>query len=67
MICGVCGGLAEYFEVDPSIVRIVFAIICLVKGFGVLLYFIMAMILPTKREIEAKDKIIDGQSSNFYE
>ncbi len=45
-ICGVCGGIAEYFNIDPTIVRIIWAIFVLVFGSGILAYFIVAFILP---------------------
>lgn len=67
MLSGVCGGLAEYFEVDPSIIRIVFALICLWKGVGIFVYIVAAIILPTKSEVEYRDKVVDGESSSFYE
>ena len=46
MIAGVCGGLAEYFNVDPTIVRLIFVLIGLIGGPGVILYIIMAIIVP---------------------
>lgn len=45
MICGVCGGIAEYFNIDPTIVRL----ICLIFAFsgpGLLVYIIAALIIP---------------------
>lgn len=52
MIAGVCGGLAEYFELDPTIVRVLFVILGLWGGIGLLLYIAMMIIVP-KREIKA--------------
>ena len=49
-IAGVCGGVAEYFGIDPSIVRILWAVVVLFYGFGLLLYIVAALILPTKTE-----------------
>lgn len=45
MIWGVCGGLAEYFGVDSSIVRIILALFTFLGGSGILLYIIMAIIM----------------------
>ncbi|MBO6585405.1 MAG: PspC domain-containing protein [Gracilimonas sp.] len=47
MLAGVCGGFAEYLGWDPTLVRIIFAII-LVSSFGtaVLAYFILAIVMP---------------------
>jgi phage shock protein C len=47
MIAGVCGGLADYFEIDPSIVRLLFVGALFVGAPGVLpAYVVMALILP---------------------
>lgn len=43
---GVCGGLGAYFETDPTIFRILFVAAVLIFGTGVLLYLIMALIIP---------------------
>lgn len=51
-IFGVCGGLAEYLNVDVTIVRILWAICALCWGTGLLLYLICAFVLPTKSEVE---------------
>ena len=46
---GVCGGIAEYFNVDSTLVRIGFLILCLPGGFpGILAYFAMVIIVPDK-------------------
>ncbi len=47
MICGVCGGLAEYFSIDPTIVRLVWAIVTLFGVVpGVVGYIVAAVIIP---------------------
>lgn len=46
MIGGVCGGLAEYFNIDPTIVRILWVLITLLGGAGLLLYIILWVIMP---------------------
>lgn len=51
MICGVCGGIAEYFNMDPSIVRLIAALICIMAGSGLIVYIVMAIILPNDVEI----------------
>jgi len=45
-ICGVCGGIAEWLGIDPTIIRIVWALLAFGWGTGVLLYFICAFVLP---------------------
>ena len=51
IIAGVCGGLAEYFNLDASLVRIGFALLTILGGCGVLLYLIMWVIVPTKSKV----------------
>jgi phage shock protein PspC (stress-responsive transcriptional regulator) len=46
---GVCGGLAEYFDVDPTVVRIIYLLLLLGAGFGLLAYLICALIMPEKK------------------
>ena len=46
MVSGVCGGIAEYFDVDPTIVRILFVIFGFGGGSGILLYLLAAAIMP---------------------
>ena len=49
-ILGVCGGFAEYFEIDPTIVRLVWLFLVVCAGTGVLVYFIAALIMPEPGE-----------------
>ena len=46
MIAGVCGGVAEYLEVDPTLVRVVWVLITLLGGAGLLLYLILWIVMP---------------------
>ncbi len=46
MLAGICGGLAEYFDVDPSLVRLATVLLCLYAGTGLLIYIIAAIIIP---------------------
>lgn len=50
-IAGVCGGIAEYFQIDPSLVRIGWVLFSFAGGSGVLAYIIAALILPNKDEV----------------
>ncbi|MBI2857660.1 MAG: PspC domain-containing protein [Chloroflexi bacterium] len=45
-IWGVCGGLGEFFMIDPVWVRIVFVVLVFVSGVGLLLYFVLALVMP---------------------
>ena len=47
LIAGVCSGLAEYINVDPTIVRLIWALVAL-SGTGVLAYLVCALIIPEK-------------------
>lgn len=51
MLDGVCGGIAEYFNVDPTIIRLAWVLFCALGGSGVLAYIIMAVILPHSPEV----------------
>lgn len=46
MICGVCGGTANYFNIDPTLVRLAFVLIAMGAGSGILAYIIAAIIIP---------------------
>ena len=47
-LTGVCGGIAEYFNIDPIIVRIAFLILVFGYGVGLLAYILFAILLPAK-------------------
>ena len=49
MICGVCGGIAEYLNIDPSILRVLWVLFACAGGSGLIAYIIIAIILPEKR------------------
>ena len=45
-LCGVCGGIAEYFDIDPTVVRLIWVLLVLCAGTGVLAYIIAALVMP---------------------
>jgi phage shock protein PspC (stress-responsive transcriptional regulator) len=45
-IAGVCAGLADYFDLDPTIVRVVWLLAILVGGTGILAYLVLWIVLP---------------------
>lgn len=47
-LAGVCGGLAEYFGIDSTLVRIVYLALVIFAGTGLLLYIICALVMPKK-------------------
>ena len=46
MVSGVCGGIAEYFNIDSTIVRLALVLFILVGGSGLLAYIICAIVIP---------------------
>ena len=50
-ICGVCGGIAEYLNADPTLIRLAFVIVAMVAGSGILAYFLAALIMPEAQEV----------------
>ncbi|PJI09456.1 MULTISPECIES: PspC domain-containing protein [Clostridium] len=50
-ICGVCGGLGEYFDIDPTIIRLIWIVLVFAFGTGILAYIICALIIPNNPEI----------------
>ena len=49
LICGVCGGIAEYFGIDPTLVRLLFVLFGLM-GFGVVFYIIAVFLIPNQAD-----------------
>ena len=45
-ICGVCGGIAEYFGIDSTLVRLIWALLIFCAGTGLLAYIVAALVLP---------------------
>ena len=50
-ICGVCGGIAEYLNADPTLIRLAFLLVAAMAGSGVLVYILAALIMPEAREV----------------
>ena len=45
-ISGVCAGIADYFGIDPTIVRVLWAVLALAYGTGILAYIVCALVMP---------------------
>lgn len=45
-ICGVCGGIAEYFGIDSTIIRLIWVFLIVFYGSGLLAYFLAALVMP---------------------
>ena len=50
MLEGVCGGIAEYFGIDPTLIRLGWVVFCALGGSGILAYIIAAIVIPRKPE-----------------
>lgn len=48
MVCGVCGGIAEYFGFDSTVVRLAWVGLSLLGGFGLIPYIIAALVMPKR-------------------
>lgn len=46
MLAGVCGGIAEYFNMDPTLIRLGWVMFCALGGSGIIAYIIAAIIIP---------------------
>ena len=47
-VCGVCGGIAEYFNIDPTLVRLGWALLTICAGTGLIAYIVCACVIPDK-------------------
>lgn len=48
---GVCGGIAEYFDIDPTLVRLAWILVTAFAGSGIIAYIIAAIVMPKKSDI----------------
>lgn len=63
-LAGVCGGLAKYFNVDPTLVRVIFVILALIGLGGVIIYLLLWVIIPpepTAEEMAMMDDVIERE------
>lgn len=52
-IGGVCGGIGNYFNLDPTVIRVIFILLALIVGGGLLIYLILWLIIPLEPETTA--------------
>ena len=50
-LCGVCGGLGEYFDIDATLVRLLWVVFTFMGGAGLLAYIICAIIVPQQQQL----------------
>ncbi len=63
VIAGVCSGLADYFEIDTAIMRVLFAFVFFIAGSGLLIYLILWIALPARRDDSPYNQAYDTASS----
>ena len=51
MLCGVCSGIAKFFSIDPTLVRLGLAAFCILGGSGILAYIVCAIVIPDEPDI----------------
>jgi len=51
-VAGICGGIGEYFEIDPNVIRVIWVVITVLTGFvaGIVIYILLWIILPESGE-----------------
>ncbi len=61
MLFGVCAGVADYLNVDPAIVRLLLVLLTLWNGVGLLIYLVLALVMPGDAEIAPKANAFDDE------
>lgn len=65
-IAGVCGGIAMYFDVDPSLVRIAFVVLVFFNGFGLIAYLVCWLVLPEEPlELSSSAPAAEAETASF--
>ena len=63
VICGVCGGIAEYLNLDPTVVRLIVCILSFLWGTGLIIYIIAALIMPPSDTPDPYNDDVDNLKS----
>lgn len=66
VIAGVCGGIGEYFSVDPVMIRLIAVVFTLMGGSGLIAYIIAALIIPS-RNTSVSTETYEGESPESFE
>jgi phage shock protein C len=57
-LAGVCGGIGNYFNTDPTVIRVLFVVAALILGGGLLIYLILWLIIPLEPDVvEALEEV----------
>jgi phage shock protein C len=59
MLAGICGGIGEYFELDPTIIRVLFVALSVFAGGGILVYIILWLLVPLEPETTEPAEEVD--------
>jgi len=51
MLCGVCSGIAEYFDIDPTLIRLLWVVLTFIGFSGIIAYIIAAIIIPSQSNV----------------
>ncbi len=63
MLAGVCGGLGEYFDVDSTVIRLLFIVLAILGGHGILAYLIALILIPLEPEDKPAEAVIDSSEA----
>ena len=69
ILCGVCGGIAEYFGIDPTIVRLILLVLVIAGfGTGVVIYIVGAVIMPERSldDENLRSANVDNKENSTY-
>jgi phage shock protein C len=64
MFLGVCGGVGEYFDIDPTVVRLIFALGALVGGASIAVYAVLALVMPAPESIDLEPRAAAQETLN---
>ncbi|MDD4331756.1 MAG: PspC domain-containing protein, partial [Methanosarcinaceae archaeon] len=65
ILTGVCGGIGEYFDIDPTLVRLAFVLLAFFNGMGIVIYIILAVIMPEENFVEMGKEGVEGERESF--
>jgi phage shock protein C len=66
VIGGVCSGLGSYFDIDPVIIRLIFATCFLIAGIGLMVYIVAWIVIPVPRTPEEMRTMMGGEPMDFH-
>lgn len=64
-LCGVCGGIAQYFDIDSTLVRLLWVVLAICAGSGLLAYIICAIVIPVEPPVDDGRYYNDPENGTF--